>query len=117
MRSLLISALIGCTDRTRRSRSRRFLEGLSSDELQFIAEYLGSCILESTYSCGCSRAELARRVAQFEAARGNPTRQQERQEADSGHKMILLLEFLCRGGMQLSATPDGYRIARNGLAG
>jgi hypothetical protein len=93
VRSVLISALVGCADGSLKSRSRRFLQGLSSDELQFIAEYLGSCILESS-GAGCgSRGELALRVARYQAAR-TPTL-----SADQDHKMILLLEFLCRAEM------------------
>ena len=94
MRSVLISALIGCTDGSLKSRSRRFLQGLSSDELQFIAEYLGSCILESSGAGSGSRAELALRVAQYQAARAPSL------TADQDHKMILLLEFLCRAEMK-----------------
>ena len=104
MRSVLINALIGCTDRSRRSRSRRFLQGLSRDELQFIAEYLGCCILESPACCQCSRSELARQVTEFEACRYHDQACDAQQEADSGHKMILLLEFLCHGG--IGATAD-----------
>jgi hypothetical protein len=70
------------------------LQGLSSDELQFIAEYLGSCILESSGAGSGSRAELALRVAQYQAARAPSL------TADQDHKMILLLEFLCRAEMK-----------------
>ena len=94
MRSVLISALIGCTGGSLKSRSRRFLQGLSSDELQFIAEYLGSCILESSGAGSGSRAELALRVAEYQAARRPAL------SADQDHKMILLLEFLCRSGVK-----------------
>ena len=94
MRSVLISALVGCTGGSLKSRSRRFLQGLSSDELQFIAEYLGSCILESSGAGSGSRAELALRVAQYQAARAPAL------SADQDHKMILLLEFLCRAEMK-----------------
>ncbi len=93
MRSVLISALVGCTYGPVKARSRRFLQGLSSDELQFIAEYLGSCILESSETDCCARSELALRVAQFQAVRAHAL------SADEEHKMILLLEFLCRRGM------------------
>jgi hypothetical protein len=90
VRSVLISALVGCSDGSPKSRSLRFLEGLSSDELQFIAEYLGASILESMSAGARSRSELAARVAQFQSARAHTL------SADEEHKMILLLEFLCR---------------------
>ncbi len=102
MRSVLISALVGCTDGSLKSRSRRFLQGLSSDELQFIAEYLGACILESAGTGSGSRAEVALRVAQFQAARAPDL------ASDEDHKMILLLEFLSRSGAKaaLGGTPS-----------
>jgi hypothetical protein len=69
--------------------------GLSSDELQFIAEFLGASILESTEKGRCSRSELAERIAQFQRGRlGCCPGCSE----DQDHKMILLLEYLCRSG-------------------
>jgi hypothetical protein len=84
----LVAALVACTDAPFRARARRFASGLSADELQFIAEYLGSCILESLNDCPCSPATLASRL---------PTR-------DRDHKMILLLEYLCRTGRTTGAN-------------
>lgn len=95
MRSRLVAALISCVDGSVKNKTRRFLAGLSFDELQFIAEYLGACILDSTGVYGCSRAELACRIARFQRARVAPA--QTRSE-DLEHKMILLLEYLCRIG-------------------
>lgn len=91
-RQVLVAALVACTDTPFRAKARRFVSGLSADELQFIAEYLGSCILESSgrYRCRCSRDELARRIAQYQ--------QKRRPVPDQDHKMILLLEYLCRTG-------------------
>ncbi len=102
MRSVLISALVGCSDGPGKSRSRRFLQGLSSDELQFIAEYLGACILESAADGARSRDEFAMRVLQFQAGREHAL------SPDEEHKMILLLEFLWRGSVSaaLRAQPS-----------
>jgi len=55
----LVAALVSCADRPLKPKARRFLTGLSFDELQFIAEFLGACILESTEEGRCSRSELA----------------------------------------------------------
>ena len=93
MRSALVTALVSCADVPFRPRARRFLLGLSSDELQFIAEFLGACMLECAQRTACSRAQLAERIAEFEVAGNHPT-------ADRDHKMILLLEFLCRSNRQ-----------------
>lgn len=83
----LVTALIACTGAPFRAKARRFASGLSSDELQFIAEYLGSCILEAANDCCCSPAALAARLP----------------AADRDHKMILLLEYLGRTGQQAVA--------------
>jgi hypothetical protein len=77
--------------------------GLSSDELEFIAEFVGACILESacileldsSERCRRSRAELAQRIAEFQQAR---VARVQLQPEDQEHKMILLLEYLCRSG-------------------
>jgi hypothetical protein len=84
LRQDLVTALVACTDVPFRARARRFARGLSADELQFIAEYLGACILESSaHGCG-SACKLAAHLP----------------AADRDHKMILLLEYLCRTGNQ-----------------
>jgi hypothetical protein len=96
----LVAALVSCVDSSTRIKSRRFLAGLSCDELQFIAEYLGACILDSCDECFGSRAELAGRIARFQQARFQQalvTQAPVRSE-DLEHKMILLLEYLCHSG-------------------
>jgi len=97
LRSVLVAALASCTDGPLKPEARRFLGGLSRDELQFIAEFLGASILESAEPCAGSRPEIARRVAAFQRARfGNS---QPGTCPDQDHKTILLLEFLCRAGL------------------
>jgi len=91
----LVAALVSCADRPLKPETRRFLVGLSSDELQFIAEFLGACILESTEKGRSSRPELAERIAQFQRGR---LRCSPGCSEDQDHKMILLLEYLCRSG-------------------
>jgi hypothetical protein len=80
VRSALVTALVSCSDITLKSKARRFLQGLSSDELQFIAEYLGACILESRGPC--------------QGAAGYCS-----ETPDQDHKMILLVEYLRRSGL------------------
>ena len=93
MRTALYTALVACADESRKLWARRFLTGLSADEMQFIAEFLGASILEPGSRGAAprrpSRAELARCIQKF---RGSPSRDEE-------HKMILLLEYLARGGI------------------
>jgi hypothetical protein len=104
----LVAALLSFADAPFRAKVRSFLNGLSLDELGFIAEFLGSCILESGQRSQCSRAQLARRIAEFQQARlgGVPLN-----SPDQEHKMILLLEFLCRSSLQQFTLPLDARPA------
>ena len=110
MRNSLVAALVECADQPLKSTARRFLTGLSSDELQFIAEFLGSCVLESQECCARNRAELAERIARFQQTRANRAR---RRTPDQELKMILLLEYLCCSGVQGPSMPA--RAAGAGL--
>ena len=92
MRTALISAIAACAEQRLQKKARKFLLGLSTDELQYIAEFLGACVLESLGRSSLSRRELANGIAQFEQIR--PSRAEFRHDRE--HKMILLLEYLCR---------------------
>ena len=110
MRDSLVAALVACADQPLKSEARRFLAGLSSDELQFIAEFLGSCVLESQVRYACNRGELAARIARFQQVRADRA---QRCSTDQAHKMILLLEYLCRSGVQglsLPARATGFSV-------
>jgi len=96
-RQELAAALVASADSPCRANARRFVNGLSSDELQFIAGYLGACILESTQQSQRSRAELAARLAEFQQSHARTL------GADQDHKMILLLEYLWRSGAPIAA--------------
>jgi hypothetical protein len=104
VRNSLVAALVACADQPLRIKARRFLAGLSSDELQFIAEFLGSCILESQARCACDRAELAERIARFQQMRADRAR---KGSTDQELKMILLLEYLCRSSVQRASMTAG----------
>ena len=108
VRNSLVAALAACADEPLKSEARRFLDGLSSDELQFIAEFLGSCVLESHLRCARNRAELAERIARFQQARADRACMRS---TDQELKMILLLEYLCRSGVREFSMP-----ARSGSA-
>ena len=95
MQNTLVAALVSCADRPLKPRARQFLLGLSADELQFISEFLGACILEPAERGRYSRAELAERITEFQRAR---LRCSAGCSEDQDHKMILLLEYLCRSG-------------------
>jgi hypothetical protein len=84
VRNSLVAALVACADQPLKAKARRFLAGLSSDELQFIAGFLGSCILESQGNGGCDRSVRAHRLS-----------------SDQELKMILLLEYVGCAGLQI----------------
>ena len=107
MRSCLVAALVSSVDGSFRNKARRFLAGLSCDELQFIAEYLGACILDSSDDCLRPRVELAGRIARFQKARVSPWNRGPAlvRSEDLEHKMILLLEYLCRSGRREFSVP------------
>ena len=99
-KSALVRALGACVDDRQRRQIRRFLLGLATDELQYIAEFLGSCILESGGRCCTSRTQVAEAIKQFERSRRMAqTDQCASSIQDYEHKMILLLEYLCRSGL------------------
>lgn len=84
MRNSLVVALTACAETPLQPKARRFLAGLSCDELQFIAGYFGGCILRiNTGSEPSSRADCF-----CGEAAGLPA-------ADLDHKLILVQEYLC----------------------
>ena len=98
----LLAALVSCADTSYRAKARRFANGLSADELQFIVEFLGASILDAFGIRRCSRAELAERVWRFQQSSAGC-----RPEYDRDHKSILLLEFLCRSGLRQTPSRAG----------
>jgi hypothetical protein len=78
-------------------KARRFLDGLSCDELQFIAEFLGASCLESGEPDGALQGDVLERIVEFQRARPASQCPSSR---DQDHKTIVLLEFLCRSGLQ-----------------
>ena len=95
MRDTLVAALVACADQKLKAEAHRFLAGLSSDELQFIAEFVGACILESSEdpvrAADAVHREQCRRMV------GAGCRDRE-------IKLILLHEYLLRSGLE-SAPP------------
>ena len=88
-RSDLVHALTLLT--ADQGRSRRFLEGLSTNELHYIAEFFGATALDPELRPRKGRAAMARRVQMFHE---KSDRSGETPSFSASHKMILLLEFL-----------------------
>ena len=93
MRESLLSALELWADPNQRPKTHQLLSGLSCDELQYIADFLGAALLEPM-ARGESRGQLAELVAVYQRARGCA----DWRSHDQDCKAILLLEYLCCGG-------------------
>jgi hypothetical protein len=89
MKTVLVSSLCSMIPIERRRKARQFLLGLSTDELQYIAEFLGACILDCEKPAYWTRSQLSQGIQRFDQGR-------HCLPADRQHKMILLLEFLSR---------------------
>ena len=87
-------------------RARRFLEGLSDDELRYIADFHGASLLDPNLRPAENREATALRIERFQ--RLNPGRGPQ-----TSHKMILLLEFL---SLTRVAPGRAARAARAGCA-
>ena len=104
VRTSLVEALSTISRLGKQESARDFLEGLSTDELQYIAAYFGARTLDpelndsTSTRGGCTRAieryekgRVAKRA--WDRSSGN-TRTATKQATDVSHKMIVLLEFL-----------------------
>jgi hypothetical protein len=108
LRRALISAIAVCAAQRFQKKAREFLHGLSTDELQYIAEFLGACVLESLGRSALSRRELADGIAQFEQVR----RARAACLGDQEHKMIVLLEYLCRSRIYSAVLSSRIQMLR-----
>ena len=89
-RVTLVNAISSLTGADRRQGARRFLEGLSGDELEYIAEYFGARLIESYPTCPrLTRDEIALCVQRYDRAVAGPSTGGCR-----AHGMMILLEYL-----------------------
>ena len=102
MKTVLVSSLCSMISVEHRRKARQFLLGLSTDELQYIAEFLGACILESEKPARWTRSQMTLGIQRFDERRHSLP-------ADRQHKMILLLEFLSRCNGASTQLPTGQR--------
>ena len=93
-RASLVKALSAVALTDSRRKARRFLQGLSTNELRYIASYMGACLLESAlHDEPESRSQVLWEIAQHECRRGGDC-----ECSNVEHQMILLVEYLrsCR---------------------
>ena len=84
MRRTLVAALVSCAGEESRTRLRRFLAGLSADELEFLAGFQGARILER---CSTPAAPMPSRSDYGSGVLPS---------ADRDHKLLVLREYLAR---------------------
>jgi hypothetical protein len=89
-------ALLTCIDGPHQQTARRFLSGLSSDEIEYIADFVGTCVLECRLWLGCDRNQVAMWIRDFALT--------HRTEPNEDDKALLLFEFLSRCGIGNSET-------------
>ena len=102
-RAALVQALSSVSEGGRRIAAERFLEGLSSDELRYIADFVGASCLEPDLKPGQTRALIAECIERYQSMAGS--------RDGCCHKMILLLEFL-----SLNTVRSGSFRALGGVA-
>src|SRR5207247_5399841 len=66
MKTVLVRSLCTMVSEKKRRKARQFLLGLSTDELQYLAEFLGSCILESEHPYQWTRDQLNQGIQRFD---------------------------------------------------
>ncbi len=99
----LVDAIASFSNLLHRESAREFLEGLSTDELEYIAAYFGARTLDPKLrGADANRNHVAGRIERYERDRqpkGRPDLSCGRASCaatltDVSHKMIVLLEFL-----------------------
>ena len=73
------------------NRAQRFLEGLSWDELRYIADYFGATVLDPDLRPSANRSAIAKRIERFQQMSAGDSLGRTIHQS---HRMILLLEFL-----------------------
>ena len=104
-RSTLVEALCSVSAIQSQSRAQPFLEGLSGDELRYIAEFVGASLLDPDLKAGHSRNTAAARIERFQKA--SPSHADSRQTAN---RMIVLLEYLSLTGFRSGSQTRAARI-------
>ena len=112
-KSVLIRALCSYAESRTKNRTQRFLEGLSRDELHYIAEFLGSCILQKTRSGVNDGDHVVEAIRGFENQAGQAMSgtSSQGQLTNREHKMILLYEYLSRkSSARASSSSSAGRV-------
>ena len=104
-RSSLVGALLRTATPSQRSFVNDFLDGLSRDELECLAEFQGSCVLEEEFTVACNPYGL---MSDF----FDPGVCERWQNPDDrAHKMFVVLAYLdhLRGAHAIFIQPKSFR--------
>jgi hypothetical protein len=93
-RSALENALFSYAPRAQEGAIKNFLGGLSVDELLYLAEFLGSCILIAS----AAKTDIWDVIVHRAHACQRRVRLTARQREDTDHKLLLVSEFAARCG-------------------
>lgn len=115
-RASLVTAISSASKLGRREVARRFLEGLSTDELQYIAAYFGAHLLEPrSNDLEQSRNEMAHQIEQYEVkavqSAGSTNLKVSSEGCDVSHQMIVLLEYLSTCNMRSESVSKRVNAA------
>ncbi len=108
--SNLVDAISCMSTAGREQAARRFLEGLSTDELRYIAAYLGTRVVDpSLPPPSQNRNQIAQSIERYEGAKKSP--EPKTAGSDSccsrgkvAHQMMVLLEYLSVCSLDTPAT-------------
>ena len=94
----------------REQAARRFLEGLSTDELRYIAAYLGTRVVDpSLPPPSQNRNQIAQSIERYEDTKKGPEPKTAGSDSRccgsmAGHQMMVLLEYLSACSLDTPAT-------------
>ena len=108
--SNLVDAISSLSTAGREQAARRFLEGLSTDELRYIAAYFGTRVVDPGLPPPSqNRNQIAQSIERYEDAKKGPEPKTAGSDSRccgsmAGHQMMVLLEYLSACSLDTSAT-------------
>ena len=108
--SNLIDAIFSMSTAGREHVARRFLEGLSTDELRYIAAYFGTRVVDPGLPPPSQgRNQIAQSIERYEDSKQGPKPKTVGSDSRccgsmAGHQMMVLLEYLSLSSLNTPAT-------------
>ena len=108
--SNLVNAISSLSTAGREQAARRFLEGLSTDELRYIAAYLGTRVVDPGLPPPSQdRSQIVQSIERYEDSKNGPEPKPVGSDSRccggmAGHQMMVLLEYLSACSLDTPAT-------------